>query len=85
MLKDELLGLADSPESDQVFKSHGLNMDVLYRTGETQQVDLFFNPTLLLYYHSPSPFICCSFVSYMFICAGHSYIHTAIGLGWFSR
>lgn len=41
MMKDELLGLADSPESDEVFKSHGLNMDALYRTGETQQVDLF--------------------------------------------
>lgn len=37
-LKDELLGLAESPESDEVFKNHSLDMDVLYRTGETQQV-----------------------------------------------
>lgn len=42
LLKDELLGLADSPDSDQVFKNHGLNMDILYRTGETQQVILYF-------------------------------------------
>lgn len=40
-MKDELLGLADSPDSDQVFKNHGLNMDILYRTGETQQVILY--------------------------------------------
>lgn len=37
-LKDELLGLAGDPNSDPVFKNHGLNMDVLYRTGETQEV-----------------------------------------------
>ncbi|KAL8551300.1 hypothetical protein ACS0TY_000399 [Phlomoides rotata] len=36
-MKEELLGLADNPESDQVFKSHGLNMGALYRTGESQQ------------------------------------------------
>lgn len=41
VLKDELLGLADSPESDPIFKSHGLNMDIVYRTGETQQVGHF--------------------------------------------
>lgn len=40
-MKDELLGLADSAEGDQIFRSHGLNMDVLYRAGETHQVDLF--------------------------------------------
>ncbi|KAL8540877.1 hypothetical protein ACS0TY_002209 [Phlomoides rotata] len=45
--QDELLGLADSPESDQVFKSHGLNMDVLYRTGETQQGILTYTPRLV--------------------------------------
>lgn len=39
MLKDELLGLAADPSSDPVFKNHSLNMDVLYRTGETQQVE----------------------------------------------
>lgn len=38
LLKDELLGLADSAESEEIFKGHGLNMDVLYRAGETHQV-----------------------------------------------
>ncbi|KAK6924090.1 Misato Segment II tubulin-like domain [Dillenia turbinata] len=38
--QDELLGLAEDPNSDQVFKTQYLNMDVLYRTGETQQVNL---------------------------------------------
>ena len=38
MLKDELLGLASDPSGDPVFKNDALNMDVLYRTGETQQV-----------------------------------------------
>ena len=41
MLKDELLGLAADPSGDPVFKNHSLNMDVLYRTGETQQVELY--------------------------------------------
>ncbi|KAK6143876.1 hypothetical protein DH2020_024224 [Rehmannia glutinosa] len=45
--QDELLGLADSPESDQIFKSHGLNMDVLYRTGETPQGILTYTPRLV--------------------------------------
>ncbi|KAI3448513.1 hypothetical protein Pfo_005178 [Paulownia fortunei] len=45
--QDELLGLADSPESDQIFKSHSLNMDVLYRTGETQQGILTYTPRLV--------------------------------------
>lgn len=35
--QDELLGLADDPDTDPVFKNHGLNMDVLYRTGETHE------------------------------------------------
>lgn len=43
MLKDELLGLAADPYSDPVFTNHSLNMDVLYRTGETQQVDICDN------------------------------------------
>ncbi|XP_042004836.1 protein misato homolog 1-like isoform X1 [Salvia splendens] len=45
--QDELLGLADSTESDQIFKSHGLNMDVLYRPGETQQGILTYTPRLV--------------------------------------
>ena len=39
-LKDELLGLAETSETNPAFKNHGLNMDVLYRTGETQQVNV---------------------------------------------
>ncbi|KHN36205.1 Protein misato like 1 [Glycine soja] len=35
--QDELLGLAGNPSADSVFKNQDLNMDVLYRTGETQQ------------------------------------------------
>ncbi|PIM99482.1 Members of tubulin/FtsZ family [Handroanthus impetiginosus] len=45
--QDELLGLADSPESDQIFKNQGLNMDILYRTGETQQGILTYTPRLV--------------------------------------
>ena len=41
IMKDELLGLAEDPQSDAVFKNRSLNMDVLYRTGETQQVECF--------------------------------------------
>ncbi|KAJ8572826.1 hypothetical protein K7X08_009337 [Anisodus acutangulus] len=44
---DELLGLAESPESDQVFKDHSLDMDVLYRTGETQQGLLTYTPRMV--------------------------------------
>jgi hypothetical protein len=41
--KDELLGLAGDPGSDPVFKNQSqyLNMDTLYRTGETNQVIFF--------------------------------------------
>ncbi|KAL1348023.1 hypothetical protein AAHE18_07G048800 [Arachis hypogaea] len=35
--QDELLGLAGDPNADSFFKNHDLNMDVLYRTGVTQQ------------------------------------------------
>ncbi|GFP99508.1 protein misato homolog 1 [Phtheirospermum japonicum] len=45
--QDELLGLADSPDSDQIFTSNELNMDVLYRTGETQQGILTYTPRLV--------------------------------------
>lgn len=45
--QDELLGLADSPETNPTFKNHGLNMDVLYRTGETQQGLLTYTPRLV--------------------------------------
>jgi hypothetical protein len=41
--KDELLGLAGDLDSDPVFKNQSqyLNMDTLYRTGETNQVIFF--------------------------------------------
>lgn len=39
-LKDELLGLVEAPQGDPIFKNSSLDMDVLYRAGETQQVDL---------------------------------------------
>nr|GMD46930.1 protein misato homolog 1-like [Ipomoea batatas] len=46
-MKDELHGLADSFESDEVFKNHSLNTDVLYRSGETQQGLLTYTPRLV--------------------------------------
>ncbi|KAH7566528.1 hypothetical protein ACOSP7_023060 [Xanthoceras sorbifolium] len=45
--QDELVGLASDPESDPVFKNPYLNMDVLYRTGETQQGLLTYTPRLV--------------------------------------
>ena len=37
--QDELLGLADDPGADPVFRTAALDMDVLYRAGETHQVE----------------------------------------------
>lgn len=47
--QDELLGLAGDPESDPVFKNQSqyLNMDTLYRTGETNQGVQTYTPRLL--------------------------------------
>ncbi|KAK6258473.1 hypothetical protein SCA6_012947, partial [Theobroma cacao] len=45
--QDEMLGLAADPYGDPLFKTDGLNMDVLYRTGETQQGTLTYTPRLL--------------------------------------
>ncbi|KAK3200335.1 hypothetical protein Dsin_023750 [Dipteronia sinensis] len=45
--QDELLGLASDPKSDPVFKNLYLNMDVLYRTDETQQGILTYTPRLV--------------------------------------
>lgn len=39
-MKDELLGLAEDPYADEIFKNQLMDMDVLYRTGETHQVNL---------------------------------------------
>lgn len=45
--QDELIGLAGDPQSDSVFKNHDLNMDVLYRTGQTLQGIDTYTPRLL--------------------------------------
>ncbi|KAA8535780.1 hypothetical protein F0562_030786 [Nyssa sinensis] len=45
--QDELLGLAEDPQSDLVFKNQCLDMDVLYRTGETQKGILTYTPRLV--------------------------------------
>ncbi|KAF5736114.1 protein misato 1 isoform X1 [Tripterygium wilfordii] len=46
-LQDELLGLADDPNSDPLLRDHHLNMDVLYRTGETLQGTPTYTPRVL--------------------------------------
>lgn len=45
--QDEMLGLAADPCGDPLFKTQSLNMDVLYRTGETPQGALTYTPRLL--------------------------------------
>lgn len=45
--QDELLGLAGDPHSYPSFKNHSLDMDILYRTGETQQGILTYTPRLV--------------------------------------
>ncbi|KAL2348418.1 hypothetical protein Fmac_002418 [Flemingia macrophylla] len=45
--QDELLGLAGDPSADSVFKNQDLNMDVLYRSGETHQGILTYTPRLV--------------------------------------
>lgn len=45
--QDELLGLAEDPHGDPVYKSASLDMGVLYRAGETQQGTCTFNPRLI--------------------------------------
>ncbi|KAL3814645.1 hypothetical protein ACJIZ3_015913 [Penstemon smallii] len=45
--QDELLGLADSTESDEIFRNNNINMDVIYRSGETQQGIPTYTPRLL--------------------------------------
>ncbi|PKA54308.1 hypothetical protein AXF42_Ash000141 [Apostasia shenzhenica] len=46
-LKDELLGLAEEPQGDPIFRSSWLDMDVLYRSGETPQGILTYCPRLI--------------------------------------
>ncbi|KAI5439207.1 uncharacterized protein LOC127120350 isoform X1 [Lathyrus oleraceus] len=45
--QDELIGLAGDPQADSVFKNQDLNMDVLYRTGETHQGIDTYTPRLV--------------------------------------
>ncbi|CAH2076339.1 unnamed protein product [Thlaspi arvense] len=45
--QDELLGLASDPESDPIFRNQNLDMDVLYRSGETQQGVATYTPRLV--------------------------------------
>ncbi|CAD6269553.1 unnamed protein product [Miscanthus lutarioriparius] len=45
--QDELLGLADDPGADPVFSTAALDMDVLYRAGETQQGVATYCPRLV--------------------------------------
>lgn len=45
--QDELVGLASDPESDPIFRNNDLNMDVLYRSGETHQGVSTYTPRLL--------------------------------------
>lgn len=45
--QDELLGLATDPHADPVFRNQHTNMDVLYRTGETQRGDVSYTPRMV--------------------------------------
>nr|CAB3462473.1 unnamed protein product [Digitaria exilis] len=45
--QDELLGLADDPGADPVFRNAALDMDALYRAGETQQGVATYCPRLV--------------------------------------
>ncbi|CAN6698409.1 unnamed protein product [Malus baccata var. baccata] len=45
--QDELLGLAEDAYADPVFKNQSLNMDVLYRSGETHQGTVTYTPRLV--------------------------------------
>jgi len=45
--QDELLGLADDPGADPVFRTAALDLDVLYRAGETQQGVATYCPRLV--------------------------------------
>ncbi|KAK8968850.1 hypothetical protein KSP40_PGU000338 [Platanthera guangdongensis] len=45
--QDELLGMAEDPQGDPVYKTTSLDMDVLYRNGETSQGILTYCPRLI--------------------------------------
>nr|GEU57634.1 protein misato homolog 1 isoform X1 [Tanacetum cinerariifolium] len=52
--QDELLGLVEDPQANLVFKNQNLDMDVLYRTGETQQGVPTYTPRLISVYFQGS-------------------------------
>ncbi|WVZ90724.1 hypothetical protein U9M48_037003 [Paspalum notatum var. saurae] len=45
--QDELLGLADDPSADPMFRNAALDMDILYRAGETHQGVATYCPRLV--------------------------------------
>ncbi|RZC45220.1 hypothetical protein C5167_038161 [Papaver somniferum] len=45
--QDDLLGLADDPHGNEVFRNQSLDTDVLYRSGETHQGVQTYTPRLL--------------------------------------
>ncbi|MCL7036653.1 hypothetical protein MKW94_022154 [Papaver nudicaule] len=45
--QDDLLGLADDPHGNEVFRNQSLDMDVLYRSGETHQGIQTYTPRML--------------------------------------
>ncbi|KAK1267944.1 hypothetical protein QJS04_geneDACA006536 [Acorus gramineus] len=45
--QDELIGLAEDPGGDPIYKNLAINMDVLYRAGETHQGISTYTPRLL--------------------------------------
>ncbi|KAI3960655.1 hypothetical protein MKX01_003829 [Papaver californicum] len=45
--QDDLLGLADDPHGNEVFRDQSLDMDVLYRSGETHQGIQTYTPRML--------------------------------------
>jgi hypothetical protein len=81
--QDELLGLADDPGADPVFSTAALDMDVLYRAGETHQVKAPAHPIACVSVTSghrvPSLTERCS------ISSGCGHLLPPFGIGRFSR
>ncbi|KAL4377089.1 hypothetical protein GQ457_02G023840 [Hibiscus cannabinus] len=46
--QDEMLGLAADPYGDPLFKTKSLNMGILYRIGETHQVQIAFDIVIIV-------------------------------------
>lgn len=66
--KDELLGLAEDGNGDPIYRSPSLDMDVLYRSGETQQVFSvhanFFFRDYVFYFHTKGSLVDNLFISH---------------------